>query len=262
VAGLETKAIDKNTLIEDTGVIEVGEWSFRNWLWTKRGGTDGMVDLVKGIQRSNDIFFYKVGEMTGPAAIGQWARKFGYGDKSGIELPGEVGGIVPSVEWKMKTKGEGWWLGNTYHLAIGQGDLSVTPLQVAAMTSVIANDGIYCRPSLINDEDGECESLGIDVLNVDLIKEGMERACKEGGTAWTVLGFEPGLACKTGTAEVGDGSDDTHAWFTVYAPVIDPEIVVTVLLERGGEGSDVAAPIAGDILNEWFEKENVVYRKE
>jgi penicillin-binding protein 2 len=260
-AGLETGKINEDTLIEDTGVIKVGEWSFRNWLWVKGGGTDGMVDIVKGIQRSNDIFFYKVGEMVGVEGIHQWAEKFGYGKKSGIELPAEISGLLPSVEWKKKAKGEGWWLGNTYHLAIGQGDLAVTPLQVAAMTSVIANDGVYCQPSLDKNSEGKCGSLGIKKANLDLIQEGMKKACGEGGTAWTVLGFEPKLACKTGTAEVGDGSDDAHAWFTVYAPADDPEIVLTVLLERGGEGSDVAAPIAGDILNEWFGTENQVLRR-
>ncbi len=261
-AGLETGKIDENTLIEDTGVIEVGEWSFRNWLWTKGGGTDGMVDIVKGIQRSNDIFFYKVGEMVGVEKIGEWAQRFGYGRESGVELIGEIEGIVPSPDWKMKVKGEGWWLGNTYHLAIGQGDISVTPLQVAVMTAVVANEGIYCRPSLDEKGKGECGSIRIKKSNLDLIKEGMKRACGEKGTAWTVRGFEPELACKTGTAEVGDGSDDSHAWFTVYAPADDPEIVVTVLLERGGEGSDVAAPIAGDILNEWFGVDNQVLRRE
>ncbi len=262
IAGLETGKIDSETLIEDTGVIKVGDWTYANWLWNSSGGTDGMVNVVKGIQRSNDIFFYKTGEMTGAEKIGEWAERFAYGRKSGVELPGEVSGLVPSPEWKMEAKGEGWWLGNTYHFAIGQGDLSTTPLQVAAMTAVVANEGVYCRPTLSETGKADCEGLGIKDRNIDLVEEGMKKACGEDGTAWTVEGFEPELACKTGTAEVGDGSDDLHAWFTVYAPADDPEIVVTVLVERGGEGSDVAAPIAGDILNEWFGTENVILRRD
>jgi len=236
----------------------VGDYTYSNWLWTKRGGTDGMVNIVKAIQKSNDIFFYRLGEKMGLDRIVLWAGKFGYGKKTGVEFPGEIAGILPDEEWKIKNKGESWFLGNTYHLSIGQGDLSVTPLQVNQMTNVIANGGVKCRMSLIKDDKTECESLGIKKETLRLVIEGMKEACKSGGTAWPLFNFKTEIACKTGTAEVDDSSKDTHAWLTAFAPVDDPQISITVLLERGGEGSDVAAPIVGDILKEWFNEPDTV----
>lgn len=258
VAGLEEGVINEKSTYEDTGVIKVGDYSYANWLWTKRGGTDGMVDIVKGIKRSNDIFFYKLGGDLGLERIKKWALAFGYGKVTGIELPGELSGLVPDEEWKLANKGEKWFLGNTYHLSIGQGDLGVTPLQVNQMTNVVANNGRLCKMSLLKNKKVECHDLGIKQSNLDLVKEGMRQACETGGTAWPLFNFKTKIGCKTGTAEVGDGSKDTHAWLTAFGPFDDPQISITVLVERGGEGSDVAAPIVGDILKEWFEEPNTV----
>lgn len=254
VAGLEEGVIDGDTLIEDTGVITLGDYSYKNWLWTKKGTTDGMVDVVKGLKRSNDIFFYRLGEKLGVDNIKVWAFRFGFGDRTGIGLVNEEMGIVPDEQWKQETRGEPWFLGNTYHLAIGQGDLLATPLQISQMTNIVANDGVKCKMSILQDEKTDCEQLPIELDDLTLIKKGMYQACHEGGTAWPLFNFKTELACKTGTAQVGDGSDDTHAWLTAYGPVDNPQISVTVLVERGGEGSDVAAPIVGDILKEWFEE--------
>jgi len=261
-AGLESKVIDKDTLLEDTGVIKVGDYSYANWLWTKSHTTDGMLNIVKALQRSNDVYFYRLGEKLGVDRIKTWAEKFGYGNKTGVELPGELAGIVPDETWKKKTKGENWYLGNTYHLSIGQGDLSVTPLQVNQMTNIVANNGKKCQMSILKNSVVKCENIGIKQETIDIVKEGMGKACATGGTAWPLFNFKTKLACKTGTAEVGDGTKDTHAWLTAFAPADDPQISITVLVERGGEGSDVAAPIVGDILKEWFEEpETVVPRK-
>ena len=257
-AGLEEGAINEASTFEDTGVIKVGDYSYSNWLWTKRGTTDGMVDVVKAIKRSNDIFFYRLGETLGSEKIKKWATKFGMGVKTGIELPSETEGLVPEAKWKEKTIGEKWFLGNTYHLAIGQGDVSVSPLQINLETSVIANSGKKCQMSILKNSDNKCESLGISGKTINLIKAGMVGACQNGGTAWPLFNFKTKIACKTGTAEVGDGTKDTHAWMTAYAPADNPQIVITVLVERGGEGSDVAAPIVGDFLKEWFEEPNTV----
>lgn len=257
-AGLEEGAINESTTFEDTGVIKVGEYSYSNWLWTKRGTTDGMVDIVKGIRRSNDIFFYRLGENLGSEKIKKWATKFGLGVKTGIELPSETEGLVPDAKWKEKTIGEKWFLGNTYHVAIGQGDVSVSPLQINLETSVIANDGKKCQMSILKNSDNKCESLGISSKTINLIKAGMVGACSSGGTAWPLFNFKTKLACKTGTAEVGDGTKDTHAWLTAFAPADNPQIVITVFVEKGGEGSDVAAPIVGDFLKEWFEEPNTI----
>jgi penicillin-binding protein 2 len=257
-AGLESGVIDKNSLIEDTGIIKVGDYSYSNWLWSKSGATDGMVNIIKAIQRSNDIFFYKLGEMLGLERIETWAKKYGYGSKTGVELVGELDGIVPNEKWKKEVKGENWYLGDTYHLSIGQGGLSITPLQVNQMTNVIANNGWKCKMSVLKDSKIECEDLNIRKENLRIVIEGMKNACKTGGTAWPLFNFKTEIACKTGTAEVGDGSKDTHAWLTAYAPADDPQISITVLVERGGEGSDVAAPIVGDILKEWFEESDTI----
>jgi len=152
VAGLEEGKINAGTKIEDTGEIRIGQWRFGNWYWLEYGRKEGLVDIVKAIKRSNDIYFYKTGEWIGVRRLRDWAEKFGFGQSTDIDLPGEISGFLPSPEWKEKTKGEQWFLGNTYHLAIGQGDLTVTPLQVAVETAVIANGGRWCRPHLVKSE--------------------------------------------------------------------------------------------------------------
>lgn len=258
VGGLESGKIGADTTFEDTGFITVGDYSYKNWLWTKRGGTDGQVDIIKAIKRSNDIFFYRLGEKMGPSLMKSWAEKFGLGVKTGVELPGEIAGIVPDDKWKRENKGERWFLGNSYHMVIGQGDVAVTPLQVNLMTEVVANNGVKCQPTLIEGGGSKCQDLKISQKTIDLVIEGMRQACNSGGTAWPLFNFKTEIACKTGTAEVGDGSKDTHAWLTAFAPIDNPQIAITVLVERGGEGSDVAAPIVGDILKEWFEESETV----
>jgi len=257
-AGLESGVINKGSLIEDTGVIKVGEYSYNNWLWTKRGTTDGMVDIVKAIQRSNDIFFYRLGEKLGAERIKEWMDKFGLGQKTGIELPGELAGLAPDDKWKREVKGESWYLGDTYHLSIGQGDLNVTPLQINSMTGIVASRGMKCKPSILDKAKPECQKMEVGAETWATIIEGMKAACKPGGTAWPLFNFKTSIACKTGTAEVGDGTPDTHAWLTAFAPADNPEVVITVMVERGGEGSDVAAPIVGDILKEWFGETDTV----
>jgi penicillin-binding protein 2 len=257
-AGLESGAIDKNSLIEDTGVIKIGDYSYSNWLWTRSGVTNGMVNIVEAIQKSNDIFFYRLGEKVGEETIKQWANKYGYGQKTGVEMANESPGLVPDNQWKIDNKGERWYLGDTYHLSIGQGFLDVTPLQVNQSTNIIANNGVKCKMSILNDSKPDCQNIGASSQTIETIKEGMLAACQPGGTAWPLYNFKTKIACKTGTAEVGDGSNDTHAWLTAFAPADDPEISITVMVERGGEGSDVAAPIVGDILKEWFDEPNTV----
>ncbi len=253
-AGLESGVINKDTLIEDTGTLKVGDYTYKTW----SGISDGMVDIVKAIRRSNDIFFYKLGEMLGVDRIRDWAKEYGYGTKTDVEISGEVEGVVPDEDWKMRVKGEKWYLGNTYHLAIGQGDLDVTPLQVNQMTNIIANHGEKCKMSILKDSKIECKDVGIEDSTLKTIVEGMKQACKSGGTAWPLFNFKTEIACKTGTAEVGDGSNDTHAWLTAFAPADNPEVSITVMVDRGGEGSDVAAPIVGDILKEWFNEPEII----
>jgi penicillin-binding protein 2 len=249
-AALEEGAIDKDYRYDDQGFIRIDDFTYSNWYFTQYGGTEGSIGLVKAIARSTDTFFYKVGELTGVDNLVKWGQKFGLGAKTGVDLPGETPGLLPSPSWKKAVKGERWFLGNTYHMAIGQGDVSLNPLQGNVITSVVANGGKLCTPHLQTGP-SSCTDLGIKSGNLDLIEEGMIGACSTGGTAYPFFDFSPQVACKTGTAETGN-EDLTHAWFTVFAPAEDPEIVLTIIIENGGEGSKEAAPIAREILDYWF----------
>lgn len=258
IAGLEEGKITADTLINDPGVLEVAGFKYANWYFTQYGRTEGTVGLVKAISRSTDTYFYKLGEYIGIENLAKWAKNFGLDQKYSIDLPGEIPGFVGTPEWKQKIRGENWFLGNTYHMAIGQGDLALTPLGVNLMTAVVANGGKICTPRVLrigaeNTPYGaECRDIGIKKDYLDLVKKGMIGACSQGGTGYPFFSFKPEVACKTGTAEVGDDGGTTHAWFTVFAPSDDPMIVLTVLVEHGGEGSSVAAPIAKEILREYF----------
>jgi penicillin-binding protein 2 len=279
-AGLGDKIIDENYEITDTGVLQIGSFSFSNWYYTGYGGKDGQVNIVKGIKRSNDIFFYELAEKVGVDKLSEMAQKFGLGKKLGIDLPGEAAGLVPTPEWKEKTTGEPWYLGDTYHYGIGQGFLLTTPLQVNEWTQGIANGGTLYKPHLLKDLKPQVLSSNLlDTHSADLIKEGMVEACSPGGVAWPLFSFEVHnsrlqidgknilgvdiasgsadtrqitVACKTGTAENGSGNTLAHAWITLFAPAYKPQIIITVLSENSGEGSNVAAPIAKKILESWF----------
>lgn len=262
IAGLEEGAISGKTLFEDTGELRIGPFTFSNWLFTQYGKTEGFVDIVKAMQRSNDIFFYKLGEAVGITKLGVWARRLGVGTQLGIEIPGEAAGLMPDPTWKAKkfntekdkeARSDEWYVGDTYHVAIGQGYLLATPLQVNHWTNSIAAQGKLCKPT-IEKKQRECKDLGIQKQTVALITEGMTKACEPGGTGWPLFNFMVPVACKTGTAEFGDPQNRTHAWFTAFAPIEEPEISVTVLVEEAGEGSEKAAPIAKKILEEWFSR--------
>ena len=255
-AALSEGAIDKNFTLDDPGVIKVNEFSYSNWYFSQYGRREGVIDLTRAIARSTDTFFYKIGEMVGPDKIASWAQKFGLSRVTGIDLPGEVAGLIPTPEWKNRVKKETWFLGNTYHMSIGQGDVAVTPLAINTYISAIASTGNLCRPHFNQDINGDCKNMGVDKKNLDLIKEGMRQACSQGGTAFTFFDFPAThagteVACKTGTAEV-DLDGTPHAWFTFFTPKDNPQIVATVLIEKGGEGSSVAGPIARKIADYYF----------
>jgi len=254
IGALEVGAIDTDYEYEDTGVINIDEYSYTNWYFTQYGGREGLIGLKRAIARSTDTYFYKVGELMGIDNLAHWAREFGLDKETGIDLPGEIHGLVPDPDWKKRVIGERWFLGNTYHVAIGQGDLTATPVEMNTLTNVFANGGYLCEPRINSDLEEKCIHLDISPDYIDEIVEGMKQVCSDGGTAYPFFGFIPQAACKTGTAETFE-NDKTHAWFTVMAPADNPEIVVTVLIEKGGEGSQVAAPLAFNILN-WYFHEN------
>ncbi len=262
VAGVEEGKVDETTQYDDPGEIKIGEWRYGNWYFDKHGKKEGVIGVVRAIARSTDTFFYKIGEWVGVEKLASWARRFGLGQVLGIDLPGEVGGLVADAEWKERVKGEQWFLGNTYHMSIGQGDTLMTPLQVGVMTQVLANKGKLCKPHVLKDKKVSCKEIGISKKTLDLVTEGLKQACEEGGTAFPFFDFKVEregkeeriyVAGKTGTAEYGDPQDRTHAWFTAFSPVDDPQIAVTVLVEGGGEGSYVAAPIVKELMNFWLQ---------
>lgn len=272
ISALDEKVIDEKTKIEDTGIVKLGPQTFGNWYFLEYGRKEGLVDVVKAIQRSNDIFFYKVGEKLGVHKIRDWAIKFGFSKLTNIGFPEETG-IVPSDFWKRAVIGSRWYLGDTYNLSIGQGYLLVTPLQLAVATASIANNGKICKPLILRPgyqgkppfwakeiietySIPNCKDLNISKKTLKIVKEGMEKACERGGTGYPFFDFKVKVGCKTGTAESERKSGLPHAWFTVFAPFEKPEIVLVVLVEESGQGSDVAAPIAKEILDYYFSREN------
>lgn len=253
---LEEKKITEDTQFVDAGSIEAGGIKFGNWYFLEYGKTEGALNIVRAIKRSNDIFFYKTGEKLGPIDIKSWAQKFGFGKKNNFPFE-QSEGIIPSPFWKEEVLKDQWYLGDTYNLSIGQGYLLVTPLQVAMGTIPFANDGKLCAAQLLKDPESNCKSLGISEKTLKLVREGMRQACSPGGTGWPLFDFKVKnekiqTACKTGTAESLTKHTKPHAWITVFAPYENPEIVVTVLVEEGGQGSDVAGPIAKELLETYF----------
>lgn len=256
-AALESGKVKPDFAFTDTGAIVVGSFRYTNWLFTKRGGVEGQVGFARAITRSTDTFFYKVGELVGAENIAEWAKKMGLGEKTGVDLPGEVPGLVPDPN-------DGpWYLGNTYHLAIGQEDTLTTPLQINLMTNMIASGGKKCVPHLNSVLSAKCEVLRISEETLDIIKKGMVGACSTGGTSFVMFDWNgdekmPKIACKTGTAEyvAESGKIKTHGWLTAYAPADNPVISATVVIEGGGEGSNVAAPVVRKIFAKYFNVED------
>lgn len=263
LAGLESGKVTQKTIFEDTGVVKLGPYSFANWYFTQYGKTEGPVDIVKALQRSNDIFFYLLGQQVGEKVLGETSKKLGMGQKLGIDIPGEVAGVIPDNEWKVENMGVVWYPGDTLHMSIGQGFVLSTPLQINNLTAVIAADGKQFPPHLalkITDsknkkikefEYNSLASYEFKKENLGLIKRGLEAVPKSGGTAWPFFTFPIPTAGKTGTAEFGDPKR-THAWYTAYGPVENPSISATVLIEKGGEGSTDASPVIKDVMRWWF----------
>lgn len=264
VSALEEGIISERTSFNSVGGIRIGEWFFPDW----KAGGHGQTNIYKAIAQSVNTFFYYIGggyedfKGLGVDKIVNYAKLFGLGGQTGIDLVGEVDGFLPTKEWKEKTKGERWYVGDTYHLAIGQGDILVTPLQVANFTSVFANQGSLYRPHLIreilSDNDkliGSIESRPIknnfiDSYNIEIVRQGMRQAVTS-GSAVRLNSLNVTVAGKTGTAQ-WSSKKKPHAWFTGFAPYENPEIVITILIEEGGDGSEVAVPITREVLDWYF----------
>lgn len=267
-AALEEGIVDENTTFNSVGGLRLGEWFFPDWL----AGGHGSTNLFRALAQSVNTYFYYIGGGYGDFVglgvekIAVYLKKFGLGQPLGIDLGGESPGLVPTPEWKEATKKEKWYIGDTYHLAIGQGDLLVTPLQVNSFTATVANGGKIYRPHLVKEivyPDKTKEMIMPQIMaqdfikpaNLALVRQGMREAVTT-GSARGLYGLPVEAAGKTGTAQ-WNSQKSNHAWFNAFAPYDNPTFCITVLVEEGGEGSAIAVPIAREIMLYWFGREGV-----
>lgn len=250
LAALEKKKITPFTLINCAGSVVIGGNEFH--CWSDEG--HGPQDLTLALTHSCNAFFYTVGVRAGVEAIVEKALAFGFSKISGVDLPDEKPGFVPSREWKRAVLHQGWFEGDTANLAIGQGMLQVTPMQALVMIAAVASNGQVFTPHVIDKINGvkigerQAHTLGAELSHLKAVKAGLEQVVNsDSGTGR--LARVPGLhvAAKTGTAQ--SGQNKTHAWFVGYAPVEDPKVALVVFLENGGRGGVVAAKLAAQVLS-------------
>ena len=272
---LETETITTSDTIQCLGGYPFGNRTYRDW----KAGGHGTVDLHKAMVNSCDVFFYKVGNKMGINTISTYASQFGLGSRTGVDLPSESTGIVPTPEWKSKVRGEPWYPGETISASIGQGYVVVTPIQMAHVIATIANGGVMHRPKLLRgvrrrdtgvvQEEAEQPGIPLNLRHefVRAIQQSLEAVVTE-GTARRAQSKLVSIAGKTGTSQVVALRPDTeteeetpkefrdHAWFISYAPVDQPRIAVAVLVEHKGHGGSAAAPLAKQLIESFIRSEN------
>ena len=256
-AALELGKVTPEEKILDTGT---------HWIIPKgnaMGEALGWINFREALSKSDNVYFYEMGNRLGIDNLEKFARMFGLGAYTGINLPGESDGLVANRRYKEKVYGEDWYLSETFDAAIGQGFQLATPLQMAVVIGQVANDGQRYKPQLVSRITGpngeviktfEPEKTGQVTLaesNWTLIQESLREVAQEGGTAATAFGdFPVAIAGKTGTSENSHGSD--HGWFVGYGPYEDPRVAVAIIVEQGGFGSSSAVPIAKKIMEAAF----------
>ena len=263
-AALSEGTINADTSVNCPGIINIGSWHFGDWK-THGGG----IDVRKAIAESCDVFFYAVGGGYGNVPglgmdrMNKYEKMFGFGSATGVDMPGEAGGLIPNEQWKSDKIGEKWYIGDSYHAAIGQGYITATPLQLANYTASIANGGTLYVPRMvgkIKKSEGKEEIVWPQIIRKDfvsrdvleIVRQGM-RQTVESGTAQSLKNLPVAVAGKTGTAQFGT-EDKTHAWFISFAPYDNPEIAMAVLVEGGGEGHSSAVPVTREALNWYFSR--------
>ena len=271
LAGLETGKITESTSVYCNGAYSLGTSTFK--CWNRHGHGD--TNLQKALRESCDVYFYQLGERLGVDAIAVTAGKFLLGASMGVGLPDEKGGLIPTSEWKQKRFGKRWYHGETLPVAIGQGYVLMTPIQMASMIATVANEGTVYRPHLVKrivDSDGKPlkefkpQQLAVTGISADkfrLIKQGLYAVVNDpGGTGAMARLYDARVAGKTGTSQViklRSSNAGTpyryrdHALFVAFAPYDKPEIALAVVVEHGEHGGSAAAPIAGRILRAWFD---------
>ncbi len=273
-AALEENIISPETKIDDTlGYIQIPNqynpdiiYTYRDWK------AHGWVDLRKAIAWSANVYFYQIGggykniQGLGIERIKKYLNIFGFGSLLGIDLPGESEGLTPDPIWKKTNKNEDWYTGDTYNVSIGQGDVLVTPLQMAAAIAAIANDGTLWQPKIVSkitDSDGKIvkefkpkiiRDNIMDKNNLQIVREGMREAVTE-GSAYFLKDLPIKVAGKTGTAQVTNTFKKTNAWFTGFAPYDNPSITLAIVIEGAGEGSTAAVPVAKEVF-QWYYNKN------
>jgi len=259
-AVLQEEIISPNKQINCPGYISVIDKYNPNVVWTYNDWkAHGPTDMIKAIAESCDVYFYTVGggygeiEGLGIENIEKYLKLFGWGQGLGIDLPGEKTGLIPNPIWKKEIRNEDWYTGDTYNCSIGQGDITVTPLELTMAIAAIANGGKIFQPQLLNDKKPEIINQSfIRPEFLEIVRKGMREATIS-GSARLLADLQIKTAGKTGTAQVSK-TKTPHSWFTVFAPYENPQIVLTILIENGGEGSSTAVPIAKDILNWYFNR--------
>jgi len=263
-AALDDGLVTPNSSFVSRGGIRIFQWFFPDW----KAGGHGITNVYKAIAESVNTYFYIIGggyadfDGLGVKKIKDYAEKFGLNKVCGIDLPNEQSGFLPSPEWKQQVKNERWYIGDTYHLAIGQGDILVTPLQVANYTSVFANKGTLYQPRILDKVFDQKKDDFVEpknkILNKDFVSPESIKAVRQGmrqavtyGSARILGGLPVSSAAKTGTAQWGQDKEP-HSWFTAFAPYDQPEITVTVVVEEGGEGTEAAAPIVYEFMKWYF----------
>jgi penicillin-binding protein 2 len=274
IAALEEGVINPEASISDPGFFSFGNRNFRDW---KEGG-HGSVNFHRAIVVSCDTYFYQLGPKLGIDSIAKWARAFGLGEKSGIALDDERGGTIPDTAWKMKRFRQPWYPGETVSVAIGQGYVTVTPLQLANMMATVANGGKLYRPRLVSKvesvDGATVREYGPELIRtIELKPDTLTRvrnALAEvvngaGGTGGAARSALLQIAGKTGTAQVVEMKgaylkseqltyfNRDHAWFVAYAPVENPQVAIAVLVEHGGHGGAAAAPMAKKVFEKFIE---------
>lgn len=265
---LQEGIINEKTSFLSTGGLNIGAWFFPDW----KAGGHGITDVRKAIALSVNTFFYYIGggyhdfKGLGLDGLVKYSKLFNLGELTGVDLPGEAKGFVPTATWKEETKNEAWYIGDTYHFSIGQGDVLVTPLQVANYTVALANGGTLYEPHLVTkllDKNNQLvseiipkivRSNFIDAKNIKIVREGMRQTVTS-GSARSLSALPVTAAGKTGTAQWST-KKDPHAWFIGFAPYEAPQLAIMVLVEEGVEGSTISVSIAKDILNWYFSQPN------
>jgi len=283
LAGIASKLVSWEETVDDRGEFKLPNQDrlYRDWSWTPdNAGGQGIVDLRRAIYRSSNVYFYSMANRIEIDTLGEFARQFGLGQNLAVDIPEATLGLMPDPGWKEKNKKLPWFPGDTVNMGIGQGDILVTPLQMALVASIFANRGRIVRPKMVKSqkvsqvesglkmveglEDGDWERMIAAMEDVvHLGNQGFRR----NGTAWAYIGQDISyrMAGKSGTAQVVEikqgeeyseeeleEAEKNHAWFIAFAPVKSPKIAVAVLVENGGGGSSVAGPVARKVLDSYL----------